>query len=376
MRKICYISGTRADYGLMRTVLMKINADPSFKLSLCVTAMHLSPTYGNTINEILADHLNVIAQIPVDVETSSPASMAKAIGDEIIGFVEVLSREQPHLILLLGDRGEMLAAAIAASHLNIPIVHIHGGERSGTVDEMVRHAISKFAHYHFVATEASRERLIKMGEQPSHIYHVGAPGLDEIVAHTPSSRASFCQSFQLRANEDIALVIFHPIVQAYNDLKAQITMVLKAALDLGLQLICFEPNADAGAHTIRDVLIDYRAHPEVRLFKHMPRTQYLDCLANVDLMLGNSSSGIIEAASFNLGVVNVGLRQNLRERGNNVFDTDVTHESITTGLKSMLARKGETYHNIYGDGQTGVRCCDLLKTISLHSDILNKYNAY
>lgn len=338
--------------------------------------MHLDSLYGHTVKEIEADQFKICGFIPVDVEHTTHASMAKSIGHEIIGMTEIFEHERPDMILLLGDRGEMLAAAISAVHLNIPVVHIHGGERSGTVDEMVRHSISKLSHYHFVATEASRERLIRMGENESSVMVTGAPGLDELYKYKVSSNDDFYHRYALELNKKSALLIFHPVVQEYYDLKSQFQNVIKAALDNDLQLLCLEPNSDAGGQLIREVLSGYDTHNDVRIIKHLPRAEFIDCLANVDLMLGNSSSGIIEAASFNLIVVNVGSRQNLRECSDNVIHTETDFDSVNSGIQDALTRTEKNYKNIYGDGKASMRCYQLLKTISLEPQILNKSNAY
>ncbi|KTC91641.1 UDP-N-acetylglucosamine 2-epimerase [Fluoribacter dumoffii] len=375
-RKIIYVTGTRADYGLMREVLKKLDAAPDIDLAVCVTGMHLAPLYGNTLKEIELDEFRICGQVPVDIEQSTHLTMAKSIGYEIIGITEIFAKEQPDLVLVLGDRGEMLAAAIAAVHLNIPIVHLHGGERSGTVDEMIRHAISKLSHYHFVATESSKERLIKMGENESAISVVGAPGLDEIYKFHPTKRMNFYHRYEFDENKKTALLIYHPVVQETFNIQSQFQNAIHAALDLDLQVICLEPNADAGGQLIREALRDLGTHRNVRIIKHLPRAEFIDCLAHVDVMLGNSSSGIIEAASFNLVVVNIGSRQNLREAGDNVIHVDISCEAIRDGLNEALKRPKKSYKNIYGDGNTSDRCYQLLKTISLNSEILNKSNAY
>jgi GDP/UDP-N,N'-diacetylbacillosamine 2-epimerase (hydrolysing) len=375
-RKIIYVSGTRADYGLMREVLKKLNSAEDIELSLCVTGMHLSSLYGNTVKEIEADFFKICGIIPVDVEQSTHESMAQSIGHEILGMTEIFKREQPDLILLLGDRGEMLAAAITAVHLNIPIVHLHGGERSGTVDEMIRHAISKLSHYHFVSTDASKERLIKMGEREDTISVIGAPGLDEINQYRASSREQFYHHFKLDSKKKTALLIYHPVVQEYKDIKLQFLNVMQAALTAGLQVLCLEPNSDAGGQLIREALHEYDNRSDVIIIKHLERSDYINCLANSDLMLGNSSSGIIEAASFNLLVVNVGSRQNLREFSDNVIHSTSSYESILAGINEALQRTKKVYKNIYGDGKTSERCYQLLKTITLNTQILNKSNAY
>lgn len=376
MRKICYISGTRADYGLMRSVLKRLHDAIDVDLSICVTGMHLSSLYGSTVEEIKNDGFTICAEIPVDVTTCDNASMAKSIGYELIGFTEVLEQQRPDIVLLLGDRGEMLAGALAALHLNIPIVHLHGGERSGTVDEMVRHAISKLSHYHFVATNEAAHRLIRMGEKEECIFVVGAPGLDEINSYLPASLEQVCTTYNLSASKPFALMVFHPVVQEITDLRNQFSNTLKAALALDLQVILLEPNSDAGRQLIQLELNEYLAHPEINVIKHMQRNDYLDCLANAAVMIGNSSSGIIEACSYNLPVVNVGTRQQLRERSNNVVDVTTDYEAILHGLTHALNQDTRQFQNVYGDGQTSERCYKLLTSINISSTLLNKYNVY
>ena len=375
-RKIIYVTGTRADYGLMREFLKKLHNSDDIDLLVCVTGMHLSNLYGNTIKEIELDGFRISGQISVDAEHSTHTSMAKSIGHQIIGMTDIFEREAPDIILLLGDRGEMLAAAITAVHLNIPIVHLHGGERSGTVDEMIRHSISKLAHYHFVATEASKERLIKMGENERAIKVIGAPGLDAICKYQTIDRKVFFNRFGLSFEKKTALLIFHPIVQEYNDIKSQFRNVITAALDADLQIICFEPNSDAGGHLIREVLQEYVAHQDVIIMKHLIREEFITCLACADVMVGNSSSGIIEAASFNLVVVNIGNRQNLRETGDNVIHVAPSFDAVAVGIKEALQRPNRDYKNIYGDGNASERGYQLLKTITLSTQLLNKSNAY
>lgn len=376
LRKIIYVTGTRADYGLMREVLKKLDHASDIDLSVCVTGMHLSNLYGYTMKEIEEDEFRISGIIPVDLDQATDVSMVKSLGCAIIGMTDVFKSEQPDLILLLGDRGETLAAAITAVHLNIPIVHLHGGERSGTVDEMIRHAISKLSHYHFVATDSSKERLVKMGEREETVFVVGAPGLEEINQYHASDSDKFYNQYGLNSEKKTALLIYHPVVQDYKEIQTQFLHVIKATLAAGMQIICLEPNSDAGGQLIREALQEYINNKDVKIIKHLERKNFIDCLANVEIMIGNSSSGIIEAASFNLVVVNVGNRQNLRERGDNVIDVTTSFENILAGIKEALGRTKKRYKNIYGDGNTSTRCYELLRTITLDSKILNKSNAY
>lgn len=376
VRKIIYVTGTRADFGLMRQILKKLDHSEWLDLSLCLTGMHLSELYGNTQQEIKQEGFKICGEIPVDVTSMTPKTMAQSIGHVLIGLTELFAQEKPDLILLLGDRGETLAAALAAVHLNIHILHIHGGERSGTVDEMIRHSISKLSHFHGVATEGAKARLIGMGENPEHITVLGAPGVEEIHTHQPSHKSDFYQKYQLDPNKKTALLIYHPVVQSHEEMGVQFQEVMQAALSLGLQIICLAPNSDAGGSYIRAALKEYEGRNEVRIFNHLSRTQFIDTLMHVDLMLGNSSSGIIEAASAHLTAVNVGNRQNLRECGDNVIHTGTSETEIRAGILEALARGKKIYKNIYGSGMISEKCHELVCSLSLNSHILNKCNAY
>ena len=266
MRKVCYVTGTRADFGLMRTALHAIDAHPELSLSLMVTGMHLLPEYGETWKEIEADDFFIESKVPVDLSGGSGADMAVALGQQVIGFTNVLEKNRPDLLLLLGDRGEMLAGAIAALHLNIPCVHIHGGELSGTIDESVRHAISKLSHYHFVATEKSRERLIRMGEKNEHVFVTGAPGLDEIYQTELLERAPLFKKYGIDSNHSLMLVLFHPVVQHVEEAVEQITSLLDAALETEMQSLVLMPNADAGGSVIAQVIREWLVESQLSLF--------------------------------------------------------------------------------------------------------------
>lgn len=376
MRKVIYVSGTRADFGLLSGALRLAAARKGLDLSVCVTGMHLSDEYGNTVVEIEDSGLRICARIPVPLQATTGANMARAIGRELLGMVEVFEREQPDLVLVLGDRGEMLAGALAAVHLNIPVAHVHGGELSGTIDESVRHAISKLAHYHFVATPGARQRLIRMGERPAHIFITGAPGLDGLREQVRQDRDELCRSQGFDPASPLALVVFHPVLQETNDVARQARELLDAVLACRLQALVMMPNADAGGQAIRQVLKRYHNQRQLRFMLHLPRADFVSWMAAADVMIGNSSSGIIEAASFGLPVVNVGSRQRARERGRNVVDVPPQHAPIARALRQALKRGRRRTRNIYGDGRAGERIADLLKRLPLTAELLQKSNAY
>lgn len=376
MRRICYVTGTRADFGLLAGTLRQAARAPGLTVSLCVTGMHLLPEYGETVCEIEASGLAISARIPVLLNGSTGGVMARAIAGELLGMVDAFERDRPDLVVVLGDRGEMLAGALAAIHLNIPIVHIHGGERSGTVDEPIRHAISKLAHYHFVATTHSRQRLISMGEWPEHIFVTGAPGLDGLAEMAQGDRSMLAAKFDLDPSRPIALLVFHPVLQEWQAAGQQAKAVLDGVIASGCQALCLKPNSDAGGSLIRATLEALAATSEIRLVDHLPRDQYLPWFTACDVMVGNSSSGIIEAASFGLPVVNVGSRQDGRERSGNTVDVPPKAIAVRNAVNAALAHGRRTTNNVYGDGRAGERMVGLFQELPLTPDILKKTNAY
>ncbi len=376
MRKICYISGTRADYGLMRYTLRAIDAHPEFELSLLVTGMHLLPDYGETWQEIAEDGLTIAARIDVDLGGNSGAEMALALGQQIIGFTHALQQLSPDLVLVLGDRGEMLAAAIACLHLNIHVAHLHGGERSGTIDESMRHAVSKLAHYHFTANESSRARLVRMGEDSNRIFVTGAPGLDEIYAMQMVDKVTLFETYDLQPELPTLLVIYHPIVQRADDAARQCQTLMEAIVAANRQSLVLLPNADAGGAEITRVINNFSGISNVKTAIHLPRTDYLSLIAHAEAIVGNSSSGIIEAASLGTPAINIGKRQNCRERNANVLDVDMKHREIVESISTAVNMKGMRWDNIYGNGSATEKVLNLLATISLDVSVLEKVNAY
>ncbi|WP_246262083.1 UDP-N-acetylglucosamine 2-epimerase, partial [Azoarcus taiwanensis] len=273
----------------MRRTLERIHADSRLALELCVTGMHLIESYGHTVKEIQAAGLPIAGTIPVKLDGSDGRSMAHAIADELHGMVELLASRRPDIVLLLGDRGEMLAGALAALHLNIPIAHIHGGELSGTVDEPVRHAISKLSHYHFTSTEGARERLLRMGERPEQVFVTGAPGLDGIIDGARADRDALCRTYGFDVTRQIAMLVFHPVVQEAKQAATQAQTLLETLLQHGYQIIAMMPNSDAGGSAVRQLLEDSRHQQDIRVLTHLGRERYLDHLATVDLLAGNYS---------------------------------------------------------------------------------------
>jgi len=379
MRKVLYVTGTRADFGLMASTLQQIAAHPELQLQVAVTGMHLSPSYGLTVRDIEALGLPIVARVPTNVEDRTPSAMALGIGEAVIGLTHALAQARPDLVMLIGDRGEMLAGAIAALHAGIPIVHLHGGERSGTVDEPVRHAITKLSHWHFVATEESRERVVRLGERPEHVWITGAPSLDGLAEQGARPRQQVLDELGLTAQARFLLVIFHPVVQEMDDAYEQ-TAALASALrdslpDPQTHIVWLAPNADAGSGGILRALDEIR---DERLHRvtHLPRPTFVAALRHAEALVGNSSAGIIEAASFGTPVVNIGNRQRARERNRNTIDCPGDRLSIAGDVTRALAHGRYPAANVYGDGQAGARITQLLATLPMCVDLLDKVNSY
>lgn len=376
MRKICYVSGTRADFGLMQATLSAIHAHPSLELSIVVTGMHLSAHYGNTVDDIVRAGLPVTQRVSVDMDPPTGATMARNVGRMLTAFVGAFEQIQPDLVLLLGDRGEMLAGALAAIHLNIPVAHIHGGERSGTVDEPVRHAISKLSHFHFAATADAAARLVRMGEREDHVRVTGAPGLDGLSELAHIDRATLCRDAGLRADAPVALMVFHPVLQEAATAGRDAEIILDALSEAGVQVMALMPNADAGSNEVRAVLAARAGRPGVALATHLPRDGFISWMAQAELMVGNSSAGIIEAASFGTPVINIGTRQAMRERNANVADVPAKRQALLGAVRQALAGGRLPPANLYGDGHAARRIVDLLDQLPLDSHVLMKANAY
>lgn len=374
------ITGTRADYGLYYYVLEALRDSTDLEPAVIACGMHLSPLFGSTIHEIERDGFPIAAKVETLLSGDTGASMARSIGLGILGFAQAFSALAPDIILVLGDRGEMLAATIAAAHMNLPVAHIHGGEVSGTIDESVRHAISKMAHIHLAATADAADRLMRMGEEPWRIHVVGAPGVDYIHKSTLLPREEIAHHLSLDLDQPILLVTFHPVTTESHETPRQIANLLLALDSFHLQTVITYPNSDAGGQEIIRAIEAYaQSRPHVRLVKNLSQKTYLSLLRIVAAMVGNSSSGLIEAPSFRLPVVNVGTRQNGRLRAGNVIDVGYDTDQIVSGIRHALDpafRSTLKSTNPYGDGHASERIADILRNHPLDSALLQKRCAY
>lgn len=380
-RKVAVITGTRADYGIFYYVLKEIEANSNLELNLIVCGMHLCPEYGMTINEIFKDGFRVYDKIETLLASDTGAAMGKSVGLSIIGISQSLERLKPDILLILGDRGEMLAAAIAAVHMNIPIAHIHGGEVTGTVDESVRHAITKLSHIHLPATQDSKNRIIKLGELDKNIFVVGAPGLDYIKNVEYLSRQEILKKFNLK-DDKFFILTQHPVTTERENVKWQIEQSLEALVELKIQTIITYPNSDNGGREIIKAIEYYSSKYDfIKLHRNLSQKEYLSLLKYVNVMIGNSSSGIIEAPSYKLPVVNIGTRQEGRLRANNIIDVSYNKDAIVEGINSALydvnfRNELQKCINPYGSGEASHKIADILSSVELNNELIQKKITY
>lgn len=375
-RKIIYITGTRADYGLMRSVLFEMEKNPGIELELVVTGMHLMEEFGMTVNDIIKDGFK-FHKISTTFKEDNKLSMVKFIGEFVKSLSQLVVEIDPDIILLLGDRGEMLGGAIVGAYLSIPTAHLHGGEITSTVDEYARHAITKLVNIHLPATEKSAERIIKMGENPENVFVVGAPGLDHILNEDLIDAEIISEKFNLDLSKPFILLVQHPVTLESKNAELKTKQTLDALLELEIQTVVVYPNADAGGRKIIELIKKYENYPFITAYKSIPSIEYLSLMKLASVIVGNSSSGIIEAPSFKLPAVNIGSRQEGRERASNVIDVDYDKKAIKNAIKKAIYDE-EFKENIqnsinpYGDGKTGKRVADILSNIKLDNKLMNK----
>jgi len=376
MRKILYISGTRADYGLMRQALFAIRKHPGLKLEIIVCGMHLMPEFGMTVKDIIKDGFK-IHRVPVVSRKDNLESMARFAGELTKELPAFITRINPDIILVLGDRAEMLAASVVGAYLGIPVVHIHGGEVSSTVDESSRHAITKLAHLHLPATSMAAKRIIRMGEEPWRVRVVGSPGLDAIKKERISSPAVLYRKYRLNSSLPVVLAIQHPVSVEIKRAARQMKDTLQALEELKCQAIVIYPNADAGGRAMIRVIKQYKNNPLIRAYKNIPRADYLGLMKIAAAMVGNSSSAIIEAPYFKLRAVNIGTRQFGRERAGNIIDANYGKENIKAALKKAL-RAGRLKKCVSPYGRTGTaeRIAAILATLRINEKLLQKRMSY
>jgi len=382
MRKICVLTGSRAEYGLLKPIMLAIKNHPKLELSTIVTGMHLSKEFGYSLNEIKKDGFEINEKVEMNQKEDTGFSVATSIGTGIKGIAKALNRVKPDIFMILGDRSEALAGAITAAYMNIPVAHIHGGDsaRAG-VDESARHAITKFAHIHFPATKKSAERILKMGECKDMIFVTGAPCLDTILHLKLLEKREIEKKFKLVLKKPFILLVQHSVSTEPEKAEEQITQTLEAIKKLKHQTVIIYPNSDAGGRNIIKKLKEYEKLPFIRTFKNLSQKEYLSLLKYASVMVGNSSSGIIESSSFNIPVVNIGRRQEGRERSGNVIDASHNKDNIIFAIKKALYDEDfnkivKGCKNQYGNGHTSEKIIKILNEIDISQKLLRKKIIY
>lgn len=372
------VTCARSDYGIYLPILKKIRAHSQFDLRLYVTGMHLSPEFGLTVSMCAKDGFAIYERIEMLLSSDTPEGIAKSMGLGTIGFAQSFSRSKPDILLLMGDRFEMHTAAVSSLPFKIPIAHIHGGEAtSGLIDESIRHSITKMSHLHFPSTDEYAQRILQMGEEKWRITVVGAPGLDNLRELSLLSKSETARMFNFDHSKPVLLVTFHPVTLEFENTEKYINNLLCALQKVNTQLIFTYPNADtAGRIIIKHIQEFCQHHQEASLVVNATQKGYFSLLASVNGMVGNSSSGIIEAASFKLPVVNIGTRQHGRIHANNVINCNYSVSNIKNSILRALTPDFQSslqnLINPYGDGQASGRIIEHLEKSNINQSLLFK----
>ena len=378
MRKIGVVSVARSDYGIYKPVLNKIQEDSELELYLIVSGMHHSPEFGMTVRDIEADGFAIGDQFEMLLSSDSPEGVAKSMGLGTIGFAQSYSRSRPDLLLVLGDRFEMLSAVVASLPFKIPIAHLHGGESTeGLIDEPIRHSITKMSHIHFVSTEVYAKRVIQMGEEPWRIHVSGAPSLDNLNEIELLDHSALQKRAGLDLDNETLLVTYHPVTLEYERTEEHMKALLAALEEVGRQVVFTYPNADTQGRLIIEMIQDFvKRYPKAKIATNLGTQAYFSLMKCAAAMIGNSSSGIIEAASFALPVVNIGNRQRGRVHGINVLDVGDTCSEILAGIREAISPAFRNFlaglENPYGNGQAAALIVDQLKAVTLDTRLLMK----
>ncbi|MBI1387096.1 MAG: UDP-N-acetylglucosamine 2-epimerase (hydrolyzing) [bacterium] len=369
MRRIAVVTGTRAEYGILKPVLYEIASSENMKPYILPTGMHLSPEYGLTIKHIEEDGFPITARVDMLFSSDSRAAMAKGLGVGLIGLTQEIERIRPHAVLVLGDRVEAFAGAIAGLFCGAAVGHLHGGDVTrGGLDEYMRHAITKLSHLHFAATEKSKSRILKLGECEDFVYQVGTPGLDALLKYPQYSDQELSEKLGVSIPGRFVLVVQHPISTHPETAVEEINETISALKFSGVHTFLIYPNSDAGS---RDMIASIRAvehEPWLDTFVSMPRELYCNLLRRCACLVGNSSSGMIDAPAYGVPVINVGERQEGRERGDNVIDVAPVRSEIEKALNRALTDenfilRAKNAVNPYGDGKASERISQILETV-------------
>jgi len=376
MRKLCFVTGTRAEYGLLRVLMKKILTDREFQMQIIATGMHLSPEFGLTYQEIEEDGFHIDYKVEMLLSSDTPVGIAKSMGLGVIGFADAYRQLKPDLIILLGDRFEILAAAQTALVAKIPAAHIGGGDvTEGAFDEAIRHSITKMSHLHFVTNEQSGRRVRQLGENPDHIFNAGSLAIDRIANLKPSDRKELERRVGFSFHPRNLLITFHPVTLDEDSSAIQFTELLEALDRIGPEtgLIFTKPNADPGGREIINLLENFAStHRNSTVFTSLGDQGYLSLLSQVDAVVGNSSSGIYEAPSFQKPTVNIGDRQTGRIFASSVICCVPEREAIEKAIREAFHKDCSDTVNPYGSGNSVEKIWKILREIPDYQILLKK----
>lgn len=368
-RKICVVTGTRAEFGLLRWLMQAINNHPELTLQVVATGMHLSPEFGSTYKEIEEAGFQIDAKVEMLLSSDTSTAITKSMGLGLISFADTYERLVPDMLVVLGDRYEIFAATAAAMIIGIPIAHLHGGETTeGAFDEAIRHSITKMSHLHFVAADEYRRRVIQLGEHPGRVFNVGGMGIDAIKRIKLLNKEDLERSLDFTLGEKKLLITFHPVTLEGNASSVEQMRELLAALEKmeDTTLIFTMPNADTGGRELGTLVQKFAdKHPNAKVYTSLGQLRYFSCLAQVDGVVGNSSSGLLEAPAFKIGTINIGDRQKGRLKSQSVIDCEPSRESILAALKILYSTDFRANlanaKNPYGNGGA---CESIVKIIA------------
>ena len=383
MRKVCVVVGSRANYSSIKSAMRAIQAHPDLELQLVVGASALLDRFGSVVEVIEADGFKPDAKVNMIIEGETPMTMAKSTGLGLLELPTIFDQLKPDIVISVGDRFETMATAIAAAYMNIPLAHTMGGEVTGTIDESIRHAVTKLAHIHFPANQQAAERIIRMGEDPEAVHTVGCPRID-VVAEIAQNDGRLPERAwleyegvggELNLDEPFLLVAQHPVTSEYGQGERQITETLLALHQLKMPAIMLWPNVDAGSEDVARGMRKFREHyphEYIRFYKNFPVETYVRLMMRCACMVGNSSAAIREGAFLGVPAANIGTRQMGRERGRNVIDVDYDREQILAAIQQQLRNGRYPPDPIYGDGHAGERIASILATcpVSIQKKIM------
>lgn len=380
MKKILFVTGSRGEWGYIRPILKLIDERPDIEYRLVVTNMHLLPAYGNSYKEIERDGFTIHYKVHMSLDGYSHFTQAKSLGVFLTSLPDIIEAERPDWVVLAGDRGEQLMGAIASGYTYTPVAHIQAGEVSGNIDNMARHAIGKFVHLHFASNEDARNRLLKLGEEPFRVHNVGAPQLDELVGAEYSTLEVVESRLCIDLSGGFILAVLHPVTEECSKAKDQAEIFIRSLNEFDIPKVLILPNNDAGSYEIKYAIDNYK-QGEYHIYANLKREDYLGLLKYCKCIVGNSSSGLLEAPSFRTPAVNIGRRQNHRYRGNNVIDVSFSKNDIVSAIKKAISSEFREFlaENIdypYGDGHSSEKILQLLMETKVDEKLLIKQLTY